>query len=92
MLNEEGMRRVDDPNDFVRIEIESALRRDIPVIPLLVRDAKMPNADELPAELENLAYRNGIKIRPDPDFHNDMDRLIQGLNEYLYSSDNLSFE
>jgi hypothetical protein len=92
MLNEEGMRRVDDPNDFVRIEIESALRRDIPVIPLLVRDAKMPSADELPAELENLAYRNGIKIRPDPDFHHDMDRLIEGLEEYLYSSDHHSFD
>jgi hypothetical protein len=92
MLNEEGIRRVDDPNDFVRIEIESALRRDIPVIPLLVRDAKMPSADELPPELENLAYRNGIKIRPDPDFHHDMDRLIEGIKEYLYSTDNHSFD
>jgi hypothetical protein len=47
----------------------------------------MPSADELPPELENLAYRNGIKIRPDPDFHHDMDRLIEGIKEYLYSTE-----
>ena len=80
--NDQGQRRIDDPLDFVRLEIEAALRREIPVIPLLVQGASMPVADELPAPLQALAYRNGIPVRPDPDFHNDMNRLLRGLEEY----------
>ena len=78
-----GRRRLEDPNDFVRIEIGSALEQGIAVIPLLVRSARMPEEEDLPAELKQLVYRNGIPIRPDPDFHRDMDRLISALEEYL---------
>ena len=46
--NEAGQRRLDDPFDFVRLETASALKRDIPVIPVLVHGAKMPRADQLP--------------------------------------------
>ena len=55
-------RRLDDPADFVRIETASALRRDIPVIPLLVRGAKMPRGEQLPDELKDLAYRNCVEL------------------------------
>jgi hypothetical protein len=78
-----GARRLDDPKDFVRIELEVALRRDIPVIPLLVRGAVVPQETELPPDLASLAYRNGTSIRPDPDFHRDMDRLIQSLQTLM---------
>jgi uncharacterized membrane protein YsdA (DUF1294 family) len=78
-----GKTRLDDPSDFVRIEIESALARDIPVIPLLVREAKMPREDQLPPSLSKLVYRNGTPIRSDPDFHRDMDRLIAALEKYV---------
>ena len=74
-----GKNRLNDPQDFVRVEIESALEQDIPVIPLLVRGAKMPEEGDLPASLRKLVYKNGIPIRPDPDFHRDMDRLISAL-------------
>jgi uncharacterized membrane protein YeaQ/YmgE (transglycosylase-associated protein family) len=74
-----GKRHLDDPKDFVRIEIESALARNIPVIPLLVRGASMPSEEELPTGLKKLAFRNGTQIRSDPDFHRDMDRLISAL-------------
>jgi hypothetical protein len=47
-----GERRLDDPNDFVRIEIATALQRDIPVIPVLLDGAKIPAADQLPKDLE----------------------------------------
>jgi TIR domain len=77
--NESGARRLDDPRDFVRIEIESAIRRDIPVIPLLVQGAGMPGENDLPTSLQALVYRNAIPIRPDPDFHHDIDRLIKGI-------------
>lgn len=77
-----GNHRLQDPRDFVRIEVESALRRNIPVIPLLVRGASMPVEEELPPSLSKLAYRNAIPIRADPDFHRDMDRLIEAISEY----------
>jgi hypothetical protein len=82
-----GRERLVDPSDFVRIEIESALARGIPVIPLLVRGASIPSEEELPASLKKLVYRNGIQIRSDPDFHRDMDRLISGLKGYVQTQD-----
>ncbi|MGH6622879.1 MAG: toll/interleukin-1 receptor domain-containing protein, partial [Burkholderiaceae bacterium] len=75
-------RRLDDPSDFVRIEIEAALARNIPVIPVLVGGAELPAERELPASLAALTYRNGMAVRPDPDFHRDMDRLITGLEAH----------
>jgi hypothetical protein len=81
-----GNKRLADPTDFVRIEIESALDRGIPVIPLLVQGAQMPVEVGLPAGLRRLVYRNGIQIRPDPDFHHDMDRLITALENTLNKS------
>jgi hypothetical protein len=58
----EGKRRLDDPADFVRLEVANALTRDVSVIPVLVRGAKMPRADELPADLRELAFRNAVEI------------------------------
>jgi hypothetical protein len=74
---------VEDPRDFVRIEIESALQRDIPVIPVLVQGASIPQETELPTSLHALAYHNAIAVRPDPDFHSDMTRLIKGIEHHL---------
>src|SRR5437016_11920294 len=53
----DGKRRIDDENDRVRIEIELALRREIPIIPVLTRGASHPTKAMLPASLEALAYR-----------------------------------
>lgn len=78
-----GKLRLQQSADFVRLEVESALNRDIPVVPLLVGGATMPKAGELPKSLRELTYRNGIAIRPDPDFHNDMNRLISSLESLL---------
>ncbi len=82
----DGERRLDDERDFVRIEIESALARKIPVIPLLVRGAEVPSEDQLPPSIRELIFRNGMPIRPDPDFHRDMDRLITSLEEQFQGS------
>jgi hypothetical protein len=79
----DGKTRLDDPKDFVRIELETALQRDIPVIPVLVRGAQIPEESNLPPTLATLAYRNGIAVRSDPDFHRDMDRLIEGVQSHL---------
>src|SRR5215510_5212584 len=63
-----GKRRLEDARDHLRIEIEAALQRDIPVIPVLVQGANVPAEDLLPETIRSLAYRNGVSIRPDPDF------------------------
>src|SRR6478672_11394434 len=52
-----GERRLDDPRDLVRIEIETALKRDIHIIPVLVDGAKMPREEELPASLKAFVRR-----------------------------------
>ena len=52
-----GSRRLDDPSDFVRVEIETALKRDVRVIPILVDGAQMPRAAELPPGLAPLVRR-----------------------------------
>lgn len=83
--NQDGELRLNDPADFVRIEIESALKRNIPVIPLLVAGTTMPSKDELPESLQDLSFRNGTQIRPVPDFHADIDRLIHSLRKHLMS-------
>jgi hypothetical protein len=75
-----GSRRIDDPADHVRIEVEFALAREgALIVPLLVAAAEMPTADQLPKALEGLAFRNGLEIRRDPDFHHDMERLTRQL-------------
>lgn len=86
--NSDGVLRLQDPSDFVRIEIESALQRNIPVIPLLVGGTKMPSKDELPDSLQDLAFRNGTLIRPAPDFHGDIDRLVHSLQQHLQTQSN----
>jgi formylglycine-generating enzyme required for sulfatase activity len=82
---QKGKSRLADPADFVRLEIEAALKRQIPVIPVLVEGASIPAVDRLPTSLQGLSYRNGIVVRPDPDFHRDMDRLIEHLRTQIES-------
>ncbi|WP_275330702.1 GUN4 domain-containing protein [Nodosilinea sp. PGN35] len=81
--DEYSNRRLDNPADWVRLEVAEALRRkDIIVVPLLVSNARMPKVDELPPDLKELAYRNSREARPDPDFGKDMNRLISGLEQH----------
>jgi formylglycine-generating enzyme required for sulfatase activity len=72
-------RRIDDPRDFVRIELEVALQRKLPVIPVLIDRTPMPAESELPPLLHALAYRNAIDIDQWRDFHHHVDRLIKGI-------------
>jgi multiple sugar transport system substrate-binding protein len=64
ITNKKGQRRLDDPKDYVRLEIETALTRKIRVIPILVDDAQMPGEDELPPTVAPLVYRNAVEINP----------------------------
>jgi TIR domain-containing protein len=77
-----GERRLDDPNDFVRLEIASALARKVAVIPVLVHDAKMPRPEDLPDNLKDLAFRNSVEITH-ARWNSDVQLLTDALTRYV---------
>jgi hypothetical protein len=81
-----GQKRLEDSNDFVRLEISSALQRDIPVVPVLVRAAKMPRAEQLSPDLRELAYRNAVELTH-ARWRSDLQILIRALRPYLGQGD-----
>jgi hypothetical protein len=83
-VNSRGERLLDDPGDFVRIEIATALERGIVVIPVLVDGAAMPRSEELPADLRTLAYRNAIAL--------DHGNFQQGVDKLIYALERLDAE
>jgi TIR domain-containing protein len=81
----DGSRRLDNPSDIVRIEIESALSQKKRVIPVLVGDTKIPPPDSLPESLRPLSRRNAVQIRHER-FGDDTARLTAALKIALRSS------
>ena len=80
--DESGRRRLDNPDDFVAIEIAAALARNIRVIPVLVDGARMPKASELPDPIKPLVRRNAFEMR-NAQFRRDADALIAKVREAL---------
>ena len=70
-----GRRRLDNPDDYVRLELEAGLTRDVRVIPVLVEGVAMPGSRELPDSLSQLAGRNALEISHAL-FRRDAERLI----------------
>ncbi len=77
-----GRRRLDNPGDFVRLEIETALTRGVRVIPVLAQGAMMPGQDDLPENLAGLARRNALFIRHES-FRSDAGRLVTVIERAL---------
>jgi hypothetical protein len=78
--DQQGGRRLDNPKDYVRIELETGLeQKKIAVIPVLVGDASMPDPDNLTPSIQELAFRNAVRIRDDPDFRRDVEYLVKWL-------------
>ena len=78
-------RRLDNPRDFVRLEIEAALSRNIRVIPILIDGAKMPDADQLPASLAGLRARQALELSTNR-FDSDFGRLLKVLDKTFSTS------
>jgi hypothetical protein len=78
----DGTRRLDNPNDFVRLEIGSALKRGTPVIPVLVHEARMPALDQLPDDLKDLRYRNSVELTH-ARWNSDVALLVAALKNYV---------
>jgi hypothetical protein len=86
--DESGERRLDQPNDFVRLEIASALARGIDVIPVLVHGARMPTPADLPEPLRNLAYRNCVELTH-ARWNSDVEVLSRSLRDYVKQGDTI---
>jgi TIR domain len=86
-----GRRRLDNPDDFVRVEIEAALTRNVRVIPILVEAAQMPRADELPASLAKLPRRQALELSSCR-FGLDAQRLLRTLDRILTESQRQSWQ
>jgi TIR domain len=82
MTDAQGRARLDNPDDFVRLEIEAALARNVRVIPILVEGAPMPSGDELPASLSKLTRRQALELSP-RSFEFDTSRLLKVLERTL---------
>ena len=80
--DQEGQRRLDNPEDFVRIEIATALKRDIRVIPVLVDGVSMPRSRDLPDDLKALVHRNALQLSHDR-FRTDSERLASAVERAL---------
>ena len=81
-VDQHGSRRLDDPNDFVRLEIQSALKQDKRVIPVLVGETRMPRLDELPEVIRPLVRRNAVRLTHER-FRTDAHSLVKALQQAL---------
>jgi len=84
ITDDDGNRRLLKEDDWVRTEVATALSNpDATVIPVLIEGAKPPQADDLPDDLKDLAYRNAFQLRNDPDFPSDARKLIEHLRPLM---------
>jgi len=74
-----GKRRIDTKDDYVRVEIETAIDKNKTIIPILINDAVVPNQKDLPKSIEKISFINAVKIRPNPDFTNDFRNMVLAL-------------
>jgi len=84
--DERGNKRLDNTLDDVRLEIEAGRQHNLPIFPVLVGENPMPRENQLPESIQFLSTRNALAIRPDPDFGNDMNILIQHLEAAMAQS------
>jgi hypothetical protein len=82
LRDESGVRRLDSPHDFVRLEVEAALGRNVPVVPVLVQGATMPRTEDLPASLAPLVTRQAVGL-DHAEFHDDAERLCDRLETVM---------
>jgi hypothetical protein len=82
ITDDEGHRRLEDPDDIVRLEIEAAIGRDVRVIPILIDGTAMPRRQDLPESLAALAHLNAFVVRHES-FRNDAERLVTVLREII---------
>jgi len=78
IADDEGERRLDNPEDFIRLEIKTALDHDVRLIPVVVQHAAMPRSDQLPEDIVRLVRHNALELS-DLRWDFDVNRLIDAI-------------
>lgn len=81
-ISDSGQRRLEDPNDFVRLEIEAAIERQVMLIPILVDGATMPRSDQVPESIAPMVRRQALELSPNR-FRTDTEQLLDVLERTL---------
>ena len=81
MADDTGQRRLDNPDDQLHIEIATAFERKIAVVPILVHEAALPAAAELPEDLAALASQEPVQIQSGLPFNTDVQKLVDSLEQ-----------
>jgi hypothetical protein len=84
LIDREGVRRLDEQNDPVRREIMTALDRDVPIVPVLLQGAVMPEESALPEHIQMLTRKQAIDVT-DSDWDRSMERVIAAVERFLMS-------
>lgn len=83
IMGDQWVNELEESPDYVQIEIETALLHGVPIVPVLIKKADMPDENMLPDAIKSVVYRNAVRVRSDPDFENDVDRLIGAIIEQV---------
>jgi TIR domain len=84
LVDDEGRRHLDDPRDWIRLELEAAFEHDLHIIPVLIDGAAVPRRQDLPESLKGLANLQAMEIQLHRDrFKRDVEFLIGTLESYL---------
>ena len=87
VADKEGRPRLDNPNDWVRIELEAALsRKDVAIFPVLLSGTQMPGEIDLPESLRAIARHEAIAITPKT-FRSEVEKLVQAVGRVLQGAD-----
>src|SRR5690242_15656756 len=89
VADEQGRRRLDDPDDYVRFEVQTALKRGVRVIPVLVDNARPLRQQHLPAELHKLTRLNALELSYGR-YQYDSDRLLDLIQRVLAAAGDLA--
>ncbi len=77
------IQRLDDPRDFVQVELEAALERNVPIIPILVGHNQMPLESQLPTKIARIVYHQAMPMDPSRDYEAHMTRLVTDLRSHF---------
>jgi WD domain, G-beta repeat/TIR domain len=79
----DGLERINEESDPVRVEVETALRRRLRIIPILIGQTRMPSSNQLPPSLKDFAFLNAVRIDTGRDFDHHIEHLIKSIDDIL---------
>jgi hypothetical protein len=79
----DGLERINEESDPVRVEVETALRRRLRIIPILIGQTRMPSSNQLPPSLKDFAFLNAVRVDTGRDFDHHIEHLIKSIDEIL---------